>query len=164
LILSLLLLALLLVLLSLNSTMRGFLFFALLILASFPLQFLQQFRLFLELFLSILLLLTLQTLLFGELLGSLDLLAPRIQKLLSHFLLPFSLLVLKLLVPLFITLPSIGIISETRPGHRGCYILHFFHTDRGDSVMRKLHGKNYIIGLIEYIRGWGRGDGQLKKY
>ena len=77
----------------------------------------QQFGFFLELLLPIFLFLPLEALLLGQLLGGLDLVASLVQKVLSHLLLSLRHLVLELLVPLFISLTTVGVVAETRTGH-----------------------------------------------
>ena len=66
---------------------------------------------------AVFLFLPLEALLLGELLGGLDLVAPLIQKILSHLLLSLRHLVLELLIPLFIPLTTVGVIAQTGTGH-----------------------------------------------
>lgn len=103
------------------------------------LQLFEQFGFFLELLLPLLLLLPLEALLLGELLGRPDPVGALVQKLLAHLLLALRHLGLELLVTLLVPLTTVGIVTETRTRHRGGDILDLLYSDRSDRVMREFH-------------------------
>lgn len=112
---------------------------ALLFVTVIALQLFQQFRFFLQLFLSVFLFLALQALLLGEFLCGFDFLAAGVEEFLAHLLLAFSLFIFKFLVSFLIPLATIGIVSQSCPGHGGGDVLYFLNGDGGDGVMGKLH-------------------------
>lgn len=81
--------------------------------------------------------------LLGELLGLMNFLISLFQEVLSHFVLFLSLLLLVLVVPLFLSLPAIGVVPEPCPGHGGGDVLHFLHHDGGDRIVREFHCYKY---------------------
>ena len=101
---------------------------------------------FLELFRPFFLFLPLQIFLEGSFLGGLDLLLSASQELVPHFFLALGLLCLELKISLFVSLSAVGVVAQSRPGHRGRDVFDFFDSDRGQCVVSEFHRLNALSG------------------
>ena len=122
---------------------RTNLFLILLLLLWFTiLYFLKSFEklsFFFKLFLSLFLFLPFQTFFLSSIFCSFYFFLTTLQKLISHFLLSFSLLSFKFKISFFISLSTISIIPKTSSCHGSGNILNFFDSDRSKCIMSKFH-------------------------